>query len=292
MIPSVKIIECPRDAMQGVKSFIPTSKKVTYINSLLKVGFDTIDFGSFVSPQAIPQMKDTAEVLKKLDMSQTTSKLLAIIGNTRGATEAASYEQISYIGFPFSISETFLTRNLNSTIDKSKKTVSELLDICDKNKKQAVIYISMAFGNPYGDEWNVDFIARWVEVLFKMGVQIIPLSDTIGSSNAKSITTLFTALIPAFPSVEFGFHLHTPTLHWYNKVNAAFKSGCRRFDTAINGLGGCPMASEGQLVGNLRTSNILEYFEANNIPSNLNEEEFLKAYLVALRTFPTSSFVK
>ncbi len=289
---NIKIIECPRDAMQGLKVFLPTIKKANYINSLLKVGFDTIDFGSFVSPKAIPQLKDTAEVVKKLDMSQTTSKLLAIVANERGANDAANFEEISYLGYPFSISNTFLKRNLNSSIKKSQKTVDELLNICSKNKKELVIYVSMAFGNPYGDKWNVDIVAKWVEELHKIGVRIIPLADTIGSSNMKSISALFSTLVPAFNDIEFGFHLHTSVRHWYRKVNAAYLNGCRRFDTAISGLGGCPMAEEGQLVGNLRTSNLLEYLETIGVSTNIDEEAFLKAYMKALKTFPLASFVK
>lgn len=288
----VKIIECPRDAMQGIFEFIPTAKKVSYINSLLKVGYDSIDFGSFVSPKAIPQMKDTANVVSKLDLSQTNTKLLAIVGNTRGGNDAAVFDEISYLGYPFSISETFLIRNLNSNTVKSQKTVEELLKLCDKKKKELVVYISMAFGNPYGEEWNVDIVAKWVEKLYKMGVRIIPLSDTIGSSNMKSISTLFENLTPAFPEVEFGFHLHTSVMHWFRKVNAAYTNGCRRFDTAISGLGGCPMAEEGQLVGNLRTANLLEYIETKGIPSKINEEAFLKSYMTALKTFPKASFAR
>lgn len=288
----IKIIECPRDAMQGIKPFISTKKKANYINSLLRVGFDTIDFGSFVSPKAIPQMKDTAEVIKKLDMSQTTTKLLSIVGNTRGGNDAIAFDEITYLGYPFSISETFLSRNLNSNKEQSKKVVSELLDLCDKSKKQLVVYISMAFGNPYGDEWNVDYVAKQVEELYKMGVRIIPLSDTIGSSNKLSINNLFSFLTPAFPDIEFGFHLHTTLRHWYGKVNAAYENGCRRFDTAINGLGGCPMAEEGQLVGNLRTSNLLEYLETIGVATEIDDEAFLKAYMTAIKTFPSTSFAR
>ncbi len=288
----MKIIECPRDAMQGILPFIPTHKKASYINALLKVGFDTIDFGSFVSPKAIPQLKDTAKVIEKLDMSQTTTKLLSVVGNLRGAKDAVEFDEVSYLGFPFSVSETFLKRNVNSSIAKSTQTISELLNLCDQRKKELVVYISMGFGNPYGDEYNVDIVHKCVEKLHKMGVRTIPLSDTIGISKVPIITSLFSCLIPEFPDIEFGFHLHTPVMHWYRKVNAAYKSGCRRFDTVINGLGGCPMAEEDKLVGNLRTSNLLEYLESIGVNSNINEEAFLLAHMKSLRTFPASRLAK
>jgi len=281
----IKIIESPRDAMQGLTRFIPTNDKARYINALLRVGFDTIDFGSFVSPKAIPQLKDTAEVLSKLDLSNTDTKLLVIIGNQRGAETAVQFDEIQYLGYPFSISPTFLKRNINSNIEKSVNTVSDLLNICSKNKKELVVYISMAFGNPYGDQWNPDIVADWVFRLNKMGVKIMPLSDTVGISTKKNIALLFSSLVPEFPNVEFGFHLHTTIRHWYRKVNAAFINGCTRFDTVINGLGGCPMA-ENRLVGNLRTSNLLEYFEINYVPIELNEEAFEEAYALALEVFP------
>jgi hydroxymethylglutaryl-CoA lyase len=281
----IKIIESPRDAMQGLVRFIPTKDKVRYINSLLRVGFDTIDFGSFVSPKAIPQMKDTAEVLKLLDLSNTKSKLLAIVGNKRGGETAAGFDEISYLGFPFSISPTFLERNINSTIEKSQQTVDDLLNICDRKNKTLVVYISMAFGNPYGDEWNCDVVANWVDTLYNMGVRIIPLSDTVGISTRKSINCLYSALVPEFDDIEFGFHLHTTVRHWHKKINAAFINGCRRFDTVINGLGGCPMA-ENRLVGNLRTSNLLEYFDINYVPIDIDEKAFENSYGIALDIFP------
>lgn len=281
----IKIIESPRDAMQGLSQFIPTKNKIKYINALLKVGFDTIDFGSFVSPKAIPQLKDTAMVLENLELNDTQTKLLVIVGNKRGGETAALYDQIQYIGYPFSISPTFLKRNINSNIEKSAQTVQELLNICDKSNKELVLYMSMAFGNPYGDEWNPDVVATWVDKLYQMGVKIIPLSDTVGISTKKNIALLYSTLVPEFPNVEFGFHLHTTIRHWYRKVNAAFINGCKRFDTVINGLGGCPMA-ENRLVGNLRTSNLLEYFEINYVPIEINEEAFEKAYGLALDTFP------
>ncbi len=282
---TIKVIESPRDAMQGLVRFIPTKEKARYINALLKVGFDTIDFGSFVSPRAIPQLKDTAKVLGLLDLSNTNSKLLAIVGNAQGGEVAAQFDEISCLGFPFSISPTFLKRNIKSNIDKSLETVDSLLNICDNKKKELVVYISMAFGNPYGDEWNPDLVVRWVTELNKMGVRIIPLSDTVGISSRKTIGWLFSELVPEFPDIEFGLHLHTTVRHWYRKINAAFIHGCKRFDTVINGLGGCPMA-ENRLVGNLRTSNLLEYFEINNVPFHIDEKAFGKAYEIALEVFP------
>jgi hydroxymethylglutaryl-CoA lyase len=281
----VKITESPRDAMQGLTRFIPTEDKARYINALLKVGFDVIDFGSFVSPKAIPQMADTGEVVKRLDLSVSDTKLLAIVGNKRGGQDAAAFDEITYLGFPFSISPTFLTRNINSTIDESVKTVDELLDICVRKNKELVVYISMGFGNPYNDEWNPELVADWVNRLYRMGVRIIPLSDTVGISSKKNIAYLFSLLITDFPDIEFGFHLHTTIRHWYKKINAAFLNGCRSYDTVINGLGGCPMA-ENRLVGNLRTSNLLEYLEINNIKVNINEEAFNDAFELALEIFP------
>lgn len=270
--------------MQGLSTFIPTKDKARYINALLKVGYDTIDFGSFVSPKAIPQMRDTAEVLKLLDLSATKSKLLAIVPNRKGGEIAADFDEVDYLGFPFSISPTFLKRNINSTIEKSQQIVGDLLDICDRKNKTLVVYISMAFGNPYGDEWSGDIVANWVDTLYNMGVRIIQLSDTVGISSKKSIGCLFSALVPEFEEVEFGLHLHTTLRHWYKKIDAAFHGGCRRFDTVINGLGGCPMA-ENRLVGNLRTSNLLEYLEVNNIKTDIDEVAFDKAYETALEVF-------
>ena len=281
----IKITESPRDAMQGLARFIPTADKARYINALLKVGFDVIDFGSFVSPKAIPQLKDTAQVLSKLDLSVSDTKLLAIVANSRGGQDAARFDKISYIGFPFSISPTFLKRNINSNIEKSVRTVDDLLNICDKHQKGLVVYISMAFGNPYNDEWHPDLVAGWVDKLYAMGVRIIPLSDTVGISTKKNIAVLFSTLVPEFPEIEFGFHLHTTIRHWYRKINAAFINGCRSFDTVINGLGGCPMA-ENRLVGNLRTSNLLEYFEINYVPIQIQEKAFEEAFELALDIFP------
>jgi hydroxymethylglutaryl-CoA lyase len=255
----MKLIECPRDAMQGIHDFIETEKKVKYINSILKCGFDTVDFGSFVSPKAIPQMRDTAKVLEQLDLSATSSKLLAIIANVRGAQDAIEFEEIQYLGFPFSISETFQQRNTNSSIAESLIRVEEIQDLCVRNKKQLVIYISMAFGNPYQDEWSSDVVYNWTKRLSRLGIKIIALSDTIGVSNPDNISNLFNKIIPEFPEIEIGAHLHTTPNTWEEKVHAAYASGCRRFDSAIKGYGGCPMASD-KLTGNMPTENLLSFF--------------------------------
>ena len=280
---AVKLIECPRDAMQGIKDFIPTEKKVQYIQSLLRVGFDTIDFGSFVSPKAIPQMIDTAEVLAQLDLSKTQSKLLAIIANTRGANDASKHAEIDYLGYPFSISENFQMRNTHKTIAQSVVTLSEILEIANATNKEVVVYISMGFGNPYGDPWNVDIVGDWTERLSKMGVKILSLSDTIGSSNPENIDYLFSNLIPAYPSIEFGAHLHTTPTTWFEKVDAAYKAGCHRFDGAIQGFGGCPMAAD-ELTGNMPTEKMLSYFTEKRV-SNLNAMPFESAYNEATKIF-------
>lgn len=281
----MKIIECPRDAMQGIHDFIPTDKKVEYINSILKVGYDTVDFGSFVSPKSIPQMKDTAQVLDRLDLSSTESKLLAIVANERGAIDAVEFEEISYLGFPFSISETFQERNTNSSIAESLKRVEEINDLCIRNKKELVVYLSMAFGNPYGDEWSSDVVLKWTKQMAKMGIKTIALSDTVGVSNPENIKYLFSKLVPEFPEVEIGAHLHTTPDTWEEKVDAAYKNGCRRFDSAIKGYGGCPMATD-KLTGNMATENLLAYFNKNNIETSINETAFNNAVSVALNTFP------
>ncbi|MFN7013653.1 MAG: hydroxymethylglutaryl-CoA lyase [Bacteroidia bacterium] len=281
----LKLIECPRDAMQGIHDFIPTEKKVAYINQLLKVGFDTIDFGSFVSPKAIPQMADTAAVLAQLDLNNTKSKLLAIVANTRGALDAAEYQEISYLGYPFSISETFQQRNTNASIQESLKRVEEIQDICVRNKKQLVVYISMAFGNPYGDAWSSDIAISWIEKLYQLGIKIIALSDTIGVSNKENINYLFSNLIPAFKDVAFGAHLHTTPDTWQEKVEAAYKAGCRRFDGAIKGFGGCPMAAD-KLTGNMPTENMLSYFEERKIYTGLDLNAFAESVKLAAQTFP------
>ena len=284
MSSTVKIIECPRDAMQGIKSFIPTSKKVQYIQSLLRVGFDTIDFGSFVSPKAIPQMVDTAEVLSLLDLSETSSKLLAIIANSRGALEAASYKEIDFLGFPFSISENFQMRNTHKTINQSIDTLKEVLSIAETHDKRVVVYLSMAFGNPYGDPWDVDIVGEWTNRLNRMGVEIISLSDTVGSSTPQTISYLFKNLISAYKHIEFGAHLHTNPLHWHSKVEAAYKAGCIRFDGAVQGFGGCPMAND-QLTGNMPTEKLLSYFTTQKSLHQLNALSFESAYNEAKKIF-------
>ena len=284
MSSTVKIIECPRDAMQGIKSFIPTSKKVQYIQSLLRVGFDTIDFGSFVSPKAIPQMVDTAEVLSLLDLSKTSSKLLAIIANSRGALEAASYKEIDFLGFPFSISENFQMRNTHKTINQSIDTLKEVLSIAETHDKRVVVYLSMAFGNPYGDPWDVDIVGEWTNRLNRMGVEIISLSDTVGSSTPQTISYLFKNLISAYKHIEFGAHLHTNPLHWHSKVEAAYKAGCIRFDGAVQGFGGCPMAND-QLTGKMPTEKLLSYFTTQKSLHQLNALSFESAYNEAKKIF-------
>ncbi len=280
----VKIIECPRDAMQGIKAFIPTEKKVDYIQSLLRVGFDTIDFGSFVSPKAIPQMVDTAEVLSKLDLSQTKSKLLAIIANTQGAETASKHKEIQYLGYPFSISENFQMRNTHKTIAESLVTLQEILDIANATDKEVVAYLSMGFGNPYGDPWNVEIVGEWTERLSNMGVKILSLSDTVGSSTPEVIEYLFSNLIPKYQHIEFGAHLHTTPDKWFEKVDAAYKSGCRRFDGAIQGFGGCPMAKD-DLTGNMPTEKMLSYFTAQKAPTETSPMSFESAYNEATKIF-------
>ncbi len=280
----IKIIECPRDAMQGIKTFIPTEKKVQYIQALLRVGFDTIDFGSFVSAKAIPQMQDTAEVLAKLDLSQTKSKLLAIIANTQGAINASSFKEIQYLGFPFSISENFQMRNTHKTISESLVTLQEILEIADQTNKEVVTYISMGFGNPYGDPYNVEIVGEWTEKLAAMGVKILSLSDTIGSSTPEIIAYLFSSLIPKYPNIEFGAHLHTTPDTWFEKVDAAYKAGCTRFDGAIKGYGGCPMAKD-DLTGNMPTEKLLSYFTSQKTETNCHAISFESAYNEALKIF-------
>ncbi|RBP29927.1 hydroxymethylglutaryl-CoA lyase [Oceanihabitans sediminis] len=279
----VKVIECPRDAMQGIKQFIPTEQKVQYIQSLLRVGFDTIDFGSFVSPKAIPQMVDTAEVLSRLDLSKTTSKLLAIVANLRGAEAACQHPEIDYLGYPFSISENFQMRNTHKTIAQSVLLLQDVLDLAHKHNKQVVVYISMGFGNPYGDPWDVDIVGEWTERLSKMGVKILSLSDTVGSSNPENIDYLFSNLIPKYTDIEFGAHLHTTPTSWFEKVDAAYNAGCRRFDGAIQGFGGCPMAKD-ELTGNMPTEKVLSYLTTKKV-HDLNALSFESAYNEATKIF-------
>ena len=280
----IKIIECPRDAMQGIKPIIPTERKVKYLQALLRVGFDTIDFGSFVSPKAIPQMQDTAEVLAQLDLSQTKSKLLAIIANTQGAETACSFPEIQYLGFPFSISENFQMRNTHKTISQSLVSLQEILNLADAKNKQVIAYLSMGFGNPYGDPWNTEIVGEWTEKLAGMGVKIVSLSDTIGSSTPEVISYLFSNLIPAYPTIEFGAHLHTTPDSWFEKIDAAYHAGCLRFDGAIQGFGGCPMATN-HLTGNMPTEKLLSYFTAQKAITNLSPMSFESAYNEASKVF-------
>ena len=279
-----KIIECPRDAMQGLHRFVPTEIKAHYINLLLKVGYDTIDFGSFVSPKAIPQMRDTADVLKLLDLSETSSKLLAIIANRRGAEDAVQFDEISYLGYPFSISETFQMRNTNATIQESIERVEDIQELCVKNGKKLVIYISMGFGNPYGDVWNVDICQNWVDRLADMGIKTIALSDTIGVATPESIAYLFKHLIPPYPDVEFGAHLHTQPHNWEPRILAAWQNGCNRFDVAIKGFGGCPMAKD-DLTGNMATENLIYFMEKHHVAHHLNMQSFSEALTYSEQVF-------
>ena len=281
----MKIIECPRDAMQGIDEFIPTDKKIKYINQLLKVGFDTIDFGSFVSAKAIPQLKDTAEVLAGLDLKNTSSKLLAIVANTRGAEEAAKFDAIQYLGFPLSISETFQQRNTNKSIGEALNTLSEIQNICAQTNKTQVVYISMGFGNPYNDPYDVETVRQFVDILNTLGVSIISLADTIGVSTPEQITYLFTSLSKKFPSVELGAHLHSNPRTAREKIEAAFNAGCKRFDGAVKGFGGCPMAKD-ELVGNLATETILSYLQERDAIQGINQEAFIQALQMADEIFP------
>lgn len=283
---TIKIIECPRDAMQGIKTFIPTDRKVAYIQSLLRVGFDTIDFGSFVSPKVIPQMQDTAEVLAQLDLSQTQSKLLAIIANIQGVIAASQHQPIQYLGFPFSISENFQMRNTHKTIAESLITLQEILEIADKNNKEVVVYLSMGFGNPYGDPWNVEIVGEWTEKLSNMGVKTLSLSDTVGSSTPEVIQYLFSHLIPKYSQIEFGAHLHSTPDKWFEKIDAAYNAGCRRFDGAIQGFGGCPMAKD-VLTGNMPTEKLLSFCNSKKENTNLNAISFESAYNEASKIFKT-----
>jgi hydroxymethylglutaryl-CoA lyase len=270
--------------MQGWKNFIPTEKKISYINQLLKVGFDTIDFGSFVSPKAIPQMADTKEVVEKLDVENTKTKLLAIIANTHGANDAAQFENISYLGFPFSISPTFQMRNANSTIEESLQRVKEIKSICDKNGKELVVYISMAFGNPYGDKYNENIVLDWINKLVQEGIQIISLADTVGLALPSQIASLVAITISAFPDIETGIHLHSTSFNWKEKIDASLQNGCMRFDGALKGIGGCPMAND-ELVGNMNSELMIPYFKQLKLLSNINEDELIKAEEMAAQIF-------
>ena len=280
----VKLIECPRDAMQGWKNFIPTEKKIEYINSLLKVGFDTIDFGSFVSAKAIPQMADTAEVVRGLESGVGKSKLLAIVANLRGAEEASVFEQITYLGFPFSVSETFQQRNTNSSIEESLKRVEEIQNLCINKNKKLVIYISMAFGNPYNDLYDEDIVFNWVERLVELDIEIISLADTVGVATPEQVYDMTSYLVESLPATEIGVHLHSTSENWHQKLEAAVKAGSKRFDGALKGIGGCPMAND-DLVGNMNTEWMISYFEKNNRTTGLNKDALAESLRIASQIF-------
>ena len=282
--PSIKLIECPRDAMQGWKNFIPTEKKIEYINSLLKVGFDTIDFGSFVSAKTIPQMADTKEVIGNLEMGISDTKLLAIIANLRGAEEALVFDQIAYLGFPFSVSETFQQRNTNSSIHESLRRVEEIQNICINKNKKLVIYISMAFGNPYNDLYDEDIVFNWVERLVELDIEIISLADTVGVATPEQVYDMTSYLVESLPSTEVGVHLHSTSDNWHQKLEAAVKAGSKRFDGALKGIGGCPMAND-DLVGNMNTEWMISYFEKNNMATGLNKDALAESLQIAGQIF-------
>ncbi len=287
----IKLIECPRDAMQGWKKFIPTEKKIAYINSLLKVGFDTIDFGSFVSPKAIPQMADTSEVVRSLELGirsqQTgdiTTKLLAIVANMRGAEEASIFDEITYLGFPFSVSETFQQRNTNSSIEQSLERVEEIQNLCIKTGKQLVVYMSMGFGNPYGDRYSEEIVFEWVNQLVALDIGIISLADTVGVATAEQVYDMTEYLVDSLPGIEIGVHLHSTPDNWNEKLEAAVKAGCKRFDGALKGIGGCPMADD-ELVGNMNSERMIDYFEKNNLLVGLNKEALSESLRLAGEIF-------
>ncbi|MGE5108528.1 MAG: hydroxymethylglutaryl-CoA lyase [Sphingobacteriales bacterium] len=283
-INHIKLIECPRDAMQGWKHSIPTEKKIAYINSLLKVGFDTIDFGSFVSPKVIPQMADTKDVLKGLNVEKLKSKLLAIVANYRGAEEASAYDEITYLGFPFSVSETFQQRNTNSSIAESLERVEDIQNLCIKTGKQLVLYISMGFGNPYGDKYNEEIVFNWVNKMVDMGIKIISLADTVGLATPDQVFSVTNYLIQQLPYHEIGVHLHSAPENWKEKVDAALKAGCKRFDGALKGIGGCPMAND-ELVGNMNSELMIPYFMGKNLLGNLNMEALSESSRIAAEIF-------
>jgi hydroxymethylglutaryl-CoA lyase len=281
---TIDLVECPRDALQGWKTDIPTDKIARYLNTLLKVGFHTLDFGSFVSAKAVPQMADTDEVLYKLDLSGTKTKLLAIIANTRGAEEAAAHKNIDYLGFPFSISDTFQLRNTNSTIEESMKRVEEIQEICEKNGKKLVIYISMAFGNPYGDPYSEGIVFKWVEKMIRMGIEIISLADTVGVASPQQVYDITRMLVSVLPNTEIGVHLHSKRYNWKEKIDAALQANCRRFDGAMKGIGGCPMAND-DLVGNMNTELMVPYFEELHLLNGINKEALSEASVLATEIF-------
>ena len=280
----IKVIECPRDAMQGVKKWIPTKNKISYIQSLLNVGFDVLDVGSFVSKRSIPQMKDSRMVLESLNLSSTTSKLLYIVANLRGALEACVYPEIDFLGFPFSVSENFQMRNTNKTINQSLEELKKIISVCKSNDKEVVVYLSMGFGNPYGDEWNYEVLEKWISVIKSIGVRTISISDTIGVANPKNIDIVFKNSIKKFRDVEFGAHFHTKPSDWFEKIDSAYKAGCRRFDTTIQGYGGCPMAAD-ELIGNFPTEKLITYMNQKKVNININSLNFESSYNETVKLF-------
>jgi hydroxymethylglutaryl-CoA lyase len=284
MQPLVKLVECPRDAMQGWPHFIPTEKKIQYLNSLLKVGFDTLDFGSFVSSKAIPQMADTKEVISKLNVKDTRTKLLAIVANTRGAEEAVVFDEISYLGFPFSLSPTFQLRNTNSSMEESVQRVESIRELCIKNKKELVVYLSMGFGNPYGDVYNEEILLYWANEMARRGINILSLADTVGLASPEQISFALQTLVPKYPGVSIGVHLHSTPQNWRSKVDAALAAGCKRFDGALKGIGGCPMAQD-ELVGNMDTERMIPYFEEKSILENIDHEALNNSLRIAADIF-------
>lgn len=280
----VKLVECPRDAMQGWKHFIPTNKKIDYLNALLEVGFDTIDFGSFVSAKAIPQMADTKEVISRLSPKGNTTKLLAIIANVRGAEEAAPFEQITYLGFPFSVAPTFQLRNTNSTMEQALANVEIIRNICLKSNKELLVYISMGFGNPYGDEYSEEIVMAWLDRLAALEVKVISIADTVGLAAPGQVSSLLHKIIPQYPGIEVGVHLHSTSLNREAKIAAALQAGCTRFDGALKGIGGCPMAND-ELVGNIDSIFMIDYFEKHFLLPPLNREALEKAIRMAGEIF-------
>jgi len=281
---SIKIVECPRDAMQGIKQWIPSEIKLDYLQSVLSVGFDVVDFGSFVSKRAIPQMSDSAYIIDQLDLSNTTSKLLAIVANERGALEACSHSSLSFLGFPFSISEIFQMRNTNKSISESFEELKKIKTISEKYSKNLVVYLSMGFGNPYGEPWNYEIVEKWIDKLSDLKIQVISLSDTIGTAVPDDIFNIFSNIIPRYTQVEFGAHFHTRPDDWFKKIDSAYRAGCKRFDGAIQGFGGCPMAKD-ELTGNLPTEKLISYFNSINNKPNINSLNFESCYNHALRLF-------
>ena len=280
----IKIIECPRDAMQGIKKWIPSKDKLSYIQSVLSVGFDIVDFGSFVSPRSIPQMKDTQFIIENIDLSSTSSKLLAIVANERGALDACKYPSISFLGYPFSISETFQMRNTNKSISESILELKKIKSLCMKNHKELVVYLSMGFGNPYGEPWNYEIVEKWINILDQIGIKVISISDTTGQAKTNDIKKIYSSLIPKYNNIEFGAHFHTLPNHWFNKINSAYESGCKRFDGAILGFGGCPMAKD-ELTGNIPTEKLLSYFNTIGQKINIDPLNFETCYNHALKLF-------